>query len=129
MSDSSHKPAFLPHGWPRVTPRIVVREAYELVTFIKDVFDAAGEYEDGAPAILRIGDSIIMVSGTAERQTMHAFLYVYVTDADETFQRAIAAGARALEEPRDLPYGDRRGMVEDLWGNTWQIATHSTRTA
>jgi hypothetical protein len=24
------------------------------------------------------------------------------------------------------PYGDRRGMVEDDWGNTWQIATHRT---
>jgi len=23
-----------------------------------------------------------------------------------------------------MPYGDRRGMVKDEWGNTWQIATH-----
>jgi PhnB protein len=23
-----------------------------------------------------------------------------------------------------MPYGDRRGMVEDQWGNTWQIATY-----
>ena len=23
-----------------------------------------------------------------------------------------------------MPYGDRRGMVKDDWGNTWQIATH-----
>lgn len=23
-----------------------------------------------------------------------------------------------------MPYGDRRCMVEDQWGNTWQIATH-----
>jgi uncharacterized glyoxalase superfamily protein PhnB len=22
-----------------------------------------------------------------------------------------------------MPYGDRRGMVEDAWGNVWQIAT------
>jgi len=28
-----------------------------------------------------------------------------------------------LEEPSDMPYGDRRGMVEDRWGNVWQIAT------
>jgi uncharacterized glyoxalase superfamily protein PhnB len=33
-------------------------------------------------------------------------------------------GARSLEEPSDLPYGDRRGMVADRWGNVWQIATH-----
>jgi uncharacterized glyoxalase superfamily protein PhnB len=23
-----------------------------------------------------------------------------------------------------MPYGDRRAMVEDRWGNRWQIATH-----
>jgi hypothetical protein len=28
-----------------------------------------------------------------------------------------------IEQPFDLPYGDR-GMVEDRWGNLWQIATH-----
>jgi uncharacterized glyoxalase superfamily protein PhnB len=54
---------------------------------------------------------------------MPAFLYVYVEDADATFRRAVDAGARPLEEPSDLEYGDRRGMVEDRWGNTWQIAT------
>jgi uncharacterized glyoxalase superfamily protein PhnB len=25
-----------------------------------------------------------------------------------------------------MPYGDRRAMVEDAWGNTWQIATRQT---
>jgi PhnB protein len=47
----------------------------------------------------------------------------YVNDADATYQRALNAGARSLEEPFDTPYGDRRCMVEDKWGNTWQIAT------
>jgi uncharacterized glyoxalase superfamily protein PhnB len=23
-----------------------------------------------------------------------------------------------------MPYGDRRAMVKDAWGNIWQIATH-----
>ena len=55
---------------------------------------------------------------------MTAFLYVYVNDTDATYQRALDAGARSLEKPADMHYGDRRGMVEDKWGNTWQIATH-----
>jgi PhnB protein len=55
---------------------------------------------------------------------MAAFLYVYVDDTDATYRGALAAGATALEEPADMPYGDRRGMVTDSWGNTWQIATH-----
>ena len=32
-----------------------------------------------------------------------------------------------LEAPREMPYGDRRAMVRDRWGNTWQIATHGGR--
>jgi uncharacterized glyoxalase superfamily protein PhnB len=33
------------------------------------------------------------------------------------------AGAQSSEAPLNTPYGDRRGMVKDWWGNTWQIAT------
>jgi PhnB protein len=63
-----------------------------------------------------------MISSTAERQRFPAFLYVYVDDADEAFQRAIAAGATLLEEPLNTPYGDRRAMVSDGFGNSYQIA-------
>ena len=112
-----------PEGWPTVVPRIVANDAEQLVTFIKQVFGATGEYQSERPAELRIGDSVIMVSDSGERQVMTAFLYVYVRDTDATYRRAIDAGARSIEEPSDMPYGDRRGMVEDAWGNTWQIAT------
>ncbi len=46
-----------------------------------------------------------------------------MNDADETYRLAVNAGAHSIEEPVDTPYGDRRAMVEDKWGNTWQIAT------
>jgi PhnB protein len=59
---------------------------------------------------------------TAEREPFPAFLYVYVDDADDTFQRAVDAGAQVLEEPLDTPYGDRRAMVRDPFGNILQIA-------
>jgi uncharacterized glyoxalase superfamily protein PhnB len=75
------------------------------------------------PSEMKIGDSTIMVSGAGVRDTVTAFLYVYVDDADATYQRALEAGAQSLEEPMDLPYGDRRGMVRDPWNNIWQIAT------
>jgi len=65
-----------------------------------------------------------MVSGVGPRQAMPSFLYLYVDDTDATYERALTAGAVSLEEPEDLPYGDRRAMVEDPTGNVWQIATH-----
>ena len=73
---------------------------------------------------MRIGDSIVMVSGAGSRDPMPAFLYLYVDDADAMYQRALEAGAVCLEEPADMPYGDRRAMVRDPCGNVWQIATH-----
>ena len=125
-TSSGHKDMtkFQPHGWHTVTPRIVVRDPEHLVVFIKNVFDATGEFRSGSPAQIRIGDSLVMISGEGQRDSTPAFLYVYVADTDAVYRRAIAAGATSLEAPMDLPYGDRRAMVRDSWGNTWQIATH-----
>ena len=115
---------FQPLDWPTVTPRIFVSDPENLVAFIKRVFDARGEYRPGRPAEIRIGDSVLMVSdGDGLRGAVNAFLYVYVEDADAVYARALAANAVSIEEPGDMPYGDRRAMVKDSWGNTWQIAT------
>lgn len=111
-----------PPGYHTVTPRIFADDAAGLVLFLRDVFGATGELDGQAPAEVRIGDSLILVSGTEYRPPMPACLYVYVGDADESYRRAVAAGARSLELPKDVPYGDRRAMVEDAWGNVWQIA-------
>jgi PhnB protein len=113
----------LPDGWHSVTARIVVGDAVGLVEFLRRAFGATGDLRADRPAVMRIGDSVIMVSSVGPREAMPAFLYVYVDDADATYRRALDAGARSLEEPSDMPYGDRRGMVEDRWGNVWQIAT------
>jgi PhnB protein len=116
---------FTPEGWRTVTPRIVVDDAQGLVEFLKHVFGATGDYRSDRPSEVRIGDSMIMISDAGIRDPAPAFLYVYVDDADETYRRALGAGARSIEEPSDMPYGDRRGMVQDEWGNTWQIATYA----
>ena len=116
---------FQPDGWHTVTPRIVVRDPENLIQFLKAVFHARGEFRSGLPAEIRIGDSVVMVSGgDGLRDPMPAFLYVYVDDTDSTYKRAVAVDAASLEEPADMPYGDRRAMVRDAWGNIWQIATH-----
>ncbi len=124
MKETTNRFPFAPEGWHTVTPRIVVHEAEHLVEFLKQVFGATGEYRQARPSEVRIGDSVIMISDARPRRPMTAFLYVYVNDTDATYRRALDAGARALEAPAVTPYGDQRSMVEDKWGNTWQIATH-----
>lgn len=111
-----------PPGYHSVTPRMVVADVAGAVGFLREVFDATGELHIGRPAEMRVGDSLVMVTQAGERELFPAFLYVYVDDADLTYDRAVAAGAVTLEEPLDTPYGDRRAMVSDRWGNIFQVA-------
>ena len=114
----------VPDGRHSVTPRLFVSDAPRLVEFMKYAFGATGSYSDNTPSDIRIGDSIVMVSGTEFRAANEAYLYVYVEDADAAYRRALEKGATSVEEPSDQFYGDRRATVRDSWGNTWQIATH-----
>ena len=126
MKKTHPRSGFTPDGWHTVTPRLIASDAKGLVDFLKAVFGATGAYHRDRPTELKIGDSIIMVSDSRVRDPAPAFLYVYVKDADETYRKAISRGAESVEEPSDLPYGDRRATVKDQWGNTWQIATRQT---
>ncbi len=109
-------------GFPTVTPRIVTTDLDGLVAFLRDVFGATGDVVAGRPPERRNRDSLVMVAAARERDEFPAFLYVYVDDADTTFARAVEAGAVVIEEPLDTPYGDRRAMVRDPFGNVLQIA-------
>ena len=113
-----------PAGWPTVVPRLLTRDVPGLVAFLRLVFGAEGDLEVERPSELSIGDSIVLVSDGGGLRDMHpSFLYVYVSDVDETFARAVEAGARAIESPADMPWGHRRATFEDPWGNVWQAAT------
>lgn len=73
------------------------------VQFLRTVFDGSGDVEEGRPAEIRIGDSLVMVTPTGQRDLFPAFLYVYVYVyvADATYRRALQAGAETLEAPLD----------------------------
>jgi uncharacterized glyoxalase superfamily protein PhnB len=112
-----------PAGYHTLTPRIFVEDVAGMVDFLRATFDATGDLQLSRPSEIRIGDSLLMVSGTEFRGAMPACLYVYVDDLDETYRRALEGGAETMEAPGDTPYGDRRAMVRDRWDNLWQIAT------
>lgn len=111
-----------PAEFHSVTPRMVVSDAAAAVEFLRTVFDGVGEVRAGRPSEVRIGDSVVMVTSADERDLFPAFLYVYVDDADAVYDRALTAGAASLEAPLNTPYGDRRAMVRDPFGNVFQIA-------
>jgi len=101
---------------------MVVSDAAAAVEFLRTVFGAVGEVHADRPAEVHIGDSPVMVTSAGERELFPSFLYVYVEDADSAYQLAVAAGATSMEPPLDTPYGDRRAMVRDPFGNVFQIA-------
>jgi PhnB protein len=109
-------------GFHTATPRTVVSDATAAVEFLRAVFGAAGDVHADRPAEMPVGDSLIMVSTAGDREVFPVFLYIYVDDADATYHRAIAAGATSIEPPLNTPYGDRRAMVRDPYGNVFQVA-------
>jgi PhnB protein len=70
-------------GYHSITPRIVVDDVAAQVHFLRLVFEARGEVEPNRPAEMRIGDSLLMVTPATERERFPAFLYVYVSQADD----------------------------------------------
>lgn len=65
-----------PPGYREVTPRIAVADVIGQVEFLRSVFGAIGEVPSGRPAEVRIGESLVMVGPTIERDPFPAFLYV-----------------------------------------------------
>jgi len=124
----------VPTGFRTVTPYLIAQDAPALVEFAKQAFAAGVKFQSigsagGLHAEVRIGDSLLMIGGGIPGQefratpTTHA-LHIYVENADDVYQKALAAGATSIDEPRDQEYGERSAGVKDPAGNYWYIATH-----
>lgn len=121
---------YKPEGYATVTPYLAIRQADELVGFLKKVFDAKEHRlmrgEDGSimHGEIRIGDSLVMIGDVQDRyEPFPGMLKVYVPDVDETYKKALEKGATSVEEPADRDYGDRRAAFSDPSGNRWYIAS------
>ena len=129
----------VPEGFHTVTPYVTVRGAAGAIEFYERAFGAREIFRwtdsDGSirHAEVVIGDSPVMLTDEAPEYGMSGpqapgaspvHMFLYVEDADATFDRAIAAGATELMPVEDSNDGDRRGGVTDPFGHVWYIATH-----
>jgi PhnB protein len=122
----------IPDGYHAVTPYLSVTSAQKVIDFLRNAFGAELAYDamkrpDGKimHADLKIGDSHVMIADENEwSKAQPSALYLYVPDVDQTYQRAVKAGAESTMEPDDMFYGDRIASVKDPAGNSWTIATH-----
>jgi uncharacterized glyoxalase superfamily protein PhnB len=120
----------IPDGYHTVTPSLVVKGAAKLIDFIKEAFGGEEAFRMPGPggavmhAEVKIGDSVVMLNDAMQQQPTTASLFLYVTDVDGVYKRAVKAGATSLSEPADMFWGDRMAQVKDQFGNQWSIATH-----
>ncbi|TMC06362.1 MAG: VOC family protein [Chloroflexi bacterium] len=137
MADSAVKP--IPEGFHSLTPSLTVRGAADAIEFYKRAFGALEISRAIAPdgqrlwhADLQIGDSRLMLTDEMPEQGSHApgpegavglSVWLYVEDVDAVYERAVAAGAKAVMPVNDTFWGDRFGGLMDPFGHHWAIAT------
>ncbi len=117
-------------GAPAIQPYMHPLRVDPVMNFLKRAFAAEdlGRYTtpDGVVhhVTIAIGDSHLeMGEAQGPYQPMKSMFYLYVPNVDDVYRTALAAGAKAMQEPADQPYGDRVGAVTDIFGNQWWIAT------
>ena len=131
----------IPQGYHAVTPSFTFKDSQKAIDFYKKAFNA--KLMDIFPnpagpgimhATIQIGNSIVMMGDenpgmnckSAETLgTSPISLYVYVPDADAAFKQAVAAGGTATMPVADMFWGDRAGNIQDPFGYSWMIATHT----
>ena len=131
----------IPEGFQSVTPMLVFRDARKAIEFYKQAFGAMERYAMPGPdgkgvmhAELLIGDSIIMMGEENPNEPCKSAetaggspvsFYIYLENADEAFRRALEAGAESRMPVQDMFWGDRVGTVQDPFGYSWSLATHT----
>jgi uncharacterized glyoxalase superfamily protein PhnB len=113
-----------------VTPYLVVPDGDAELKFLAAAFGATEKFcqrrEDSTlmHAEIFIGNSLLMM-GQANQSwdALPAALYLWVENVDETYAKALAAGATSKGAPEDKPYGHRNAGVLDSCGITWWIGS------
>jgi uncharacterized glyoxalase superfamily protein PhnB len=119
-----------PEGYNSVSPYLIVDGAGELIDFLVSVFDAVEmrRFTDNSGRLMhaevRIDDTVVMLAdSTGDWPPASAQVHVYVADVDETYRRALEAGAQSVQEPVQKSDEDKRGGIIGPGQVTWWIAT------
>lgn len=127
----------VPDGYHSLTPYLAVADGPKAIEFYREVFGAEvisrQDMPDGrvGQAELKFGDSMLQLSDQMPQiglrapngEWVHSSLVHYVPDVDATYAKAVAAGAKPVEEVQTFMTGDRFGTVIDPFGHRWAILT------
>ena len=126
----------VPEGYHTITPSLTLDDAAATIEWYKKALGAEELSRSVGPegkvmhAELKIGDSRFMMNdvmmganGPKDFGGSPASLWLYVTDCDALFNRAVSAGAEVRMPLADQFWGDRGGAIADPAGYTWWIST------
>lgn len=130
-----------PPGWPRISSAVYYQAPARAIDWLCRAFGfevrlkVEGDNGSIEHSELVFGDGVVMVGGLKDsfpaRRSPHAIggantqnMMIYVDDVDAHCQRARAAGATIVAEPKTTDYGgdyweDRSYEAEDLEGHHW----------
>jgi PhnB protein len=122
----------IPEGFHAITPYLFAQGASRLIEFISAAFEGElishEKRQDGAVmhATMRIRDSMLMLADpTPGFGPMPSSIYLYVTDCDKVYQRALSSGGISVFPMMTSPSGQRYGGIKDTCGNIWWVATQA----
>src|SRR5436190_24285532 len=122
----------IPEGFHAITPYLFAQGASKLIEFIAAAFEGELIFEqkraDGAVmhATMPIRDSMLMLADpTPEFGPMPSSIYLYVTDCDTAYQRALSSGGISVFPMMTLPSCEWYGGIKDPCGNSWWVDPHA----
>ena len=98
---------FKPQNYNTVSPYVIVDGASTTINFLKQVFDAVElrKFPDASGKLMhaevRIDDTVVMLADGGDGwPPIPSYVHIYVRDVDETYKRALSAGATSIQEPK-----------------------------
>jgi PhnB protein len=133
-----------PQGRQRIIPYVLYEDAPAAIEFLGKAFGFEERMRmpgpDGRITHAEVGyqGNVVMLATAVEEMghasprdlpARHSLIVCYVDDVDAHHARAKAAGAQALSEPEDQPYGERTYRARDPEGHEWYFHTHLRKVA
>lgn len=122
-----------------IIPYLCVDRAADAIEFYQRAFGFEEEHRMAMPggkighAALVMGNAKVFLSDESPMSGVKSpkqlggttvNIHLESADVDAAFERAVAAGAKAIFPPTDMFWGDRFCKVADPFGHMWSIATH-----
>ena len=120
----------VPSRYSRIDPWVISVDTDAEIAFLATAFGAretpatrmAGPDGRIGHVEVELGDAVLMLfDRDPSWPAVPAHLRVYVTDVHDAVDRAVAAGARVVTRPTELPFGERVARVRDPQGHLWWI--------